>query len=277
MSEILTKILEVKRQEIRRDEAHQPVESLLDIIESMASCRDFYGAITKANARGINVIAEIKRASPSAGVIFHNSGQFEPAILGRTYEQAGADAVSVLTDEQFFQGRLGYIREVKEAISLPVLRKDFLIDPYQIYQSRAAGADAILLIAEAIASDTQLTALTGLAEGLGLTVLLEVHQRDSWLRVRDLVDFEKKPFTRTLLGINNRNLKTMEVKIEHSLELGRDADNKKILISESGIKCRQDVRRLMEAGFNGVLIGETLMGSDNIAAKFAELFGSVES
>jgi len=277
MSEILTKILEVKRQEIRRDEAQQPVESLLDIIGSMASCRDFYGAITRPNARGINVIAEIKRASPSAGVIFQNDGQFEPAVFGRTYERAGADAISVLTDEQFFQGRLGYIREVKDAVSLPVLRKDFIIDPYQIYQARAAGADAILLIAEAIASDTQLTALAGLAYELGLTVLLEVHQRDSWFRVRKLVDFEKKPFTRTLLGINNRNLKTMEVKIEHSLELGRDADNKKILVSESGIKCRQDVLRLLEAGFNGVLIGQTLMGSDDIAGKFIELFGSAES
>jgi indole-3-glycerol phosphate synthase len=277
MSQILKKILRVKRQEISRDEVRQPLELLLDIIASMELCRDFYGAITKANARGINVIAEIKRASPSAGVIFQNSGRFEPAILGRTYEQAGADAVSVLTDEQFFQGHLGYIQKVKEAISLPILRKDFIIDPYQIYQGRAAGADAILLIAEAIASDVQLTELAGLADELGLTVLLEVHQRDSWFRVRDLVDFEKKPFARTLLGINNRNLKTMEVKIEHSLELGRDADNKKILISESGIKCRQDVRRLMEAGFNGVLIGETLMGSDNIAAKFTELFGAVES
>jgi indole-3-glycerol phosphate synthase len=277
MSEILTKILKVKRQEVRRDEAQQPVESLLDIIASMAPCRDFYGAITRPNARGINVIAEIKRASPSAGVIFRNGSQFEPAVLGRTYERAGADAVSVLTDEQFFQGHLSYIREVKDAVSLPVLRKDFIIHPYQIYQGRAAGADAILLIAEAIASDTQLTELAGLADGLGLTVLLEVHQRDSWFRVCDLVDFTKKPFTRTLLGINNRNLKTMEVKIEHSLELGRDADNKKILISESGIKCRQDVLRLIEAGFNGVLIGETLMGSDNIAGKFTELFGSPES
>jgi len=266
MTEILTSILKTKKTQIARAKEQIPTSALEDKIKSLEKCRNFYRALTQTNKRRINVIAEIKRASPSAGLI---RTDFDPVQLARIYAQAGADAISVLTDEEFFQGKLEYLSQVKQAVSLPVLRKDFIIDPYQVYEARAAGADAILLIAEAL-EPALLMDLLILANSLTLTVLLEVHEMDSLLQIRSLIGFPQGGYS--LLGINNRNLKTMQVDLNTSLRLGEFVENKRELVSESGIKQRSDVEKLIQAGFNSVLIGETLMASDDIAAKFAKLF-----
>lgn len=258
--------MDVKRGEVDAARKKMPMETLQEQIADLPKCRNFYRTMTQNNPRGINVIAEIKQASPSAGLI---RPDFDPVKLALIYEQAGADAVSVLTDEQFFQGRLDFLTRVKEAVALPVLRKDFIIDPYQIYEARLAGADAVLLIAEAL-TPAQIMDLMILASSLTLTVLLEVHELDSLLQLRSMIGFPQPHYS--LLGINNRNLKTMQVDLATTLRLSEFYDNKKELISESGIKQRRDVERLIEAQINGVLIGEILMRSDDISAKFAELF-----
>ena len=268
MSDILNKILTAKKKQVAADQQMVPLDSLKNQIAELPKCRNFYRSITKKNPRGVNVIAEIKRASPSAGLI---RSDFDPVRLAQTYQAAGADAISVLTDEPFFQGRLEFLSQVKQTVALPVLRKDFIIDPYQIYQSRAAGADAVLLIAEAL-KPAQLMDLMILANSLTLTVLLEVHQLDSLLQVRSLVGWPQPCYS--LLGINNRNLKTMEVDLANSIRLSQFVENKNELVSESGVTKRSDVERLINAGFCGILIGETLMRSSDIEAKFAELFGS---
>jgi indole-3-glycerol phosphate synthase len=271
MSDVLAKILDVKRAEVAAARQKTPLEALQERMTNLPKCRNFYRTMTQKNPRGINVIAEIKRASPSAGLI---RPDFDPVELAKIYEKAGANAISVLTDEQFFQGHLDYLGQVKEAVSLPLLRKDFIIDPYQIYEARLAGADAVLLIAEAL-PPAQLMDLMILANSLTLTVLLEVHELDSLMQVRSLIGFPLSHYS--LLGINNRNLKTMQVDLATTLRLSEFYENKKELVSESGIQQRSDVRRLIEAGINGVLIGETLMRSPDISAKFAELFDTVET
>ena len=263
---ILDKILSVKQREVASIREKVPQTVLQEQTAGMEPCRDFQQVLTRKRPGRVNVIAEIKRASPSAGLIRED---FEPAALAQLYASIGADAISVLTDESFFQGRLEYLTAVKDAVELPVLRKDFIIDPYQVYEARAAGADAILLIAEALTPEA-LTDLLTLAHELTLGVLLEVHQRDSLTQVvqRAKADGEGH----FLLGINNRNLKTMQTDLRQSLRLGELIENKRRLVSESGIRTRQDVERLIEAQFNTVLIGETLMRADNIADKFVELF-----
>lgn len=266
MRNALDEIIEVKRGEVAAAKERASVEALQEQIAGLGKCRNFYRTLTGESRRGIKVIAEIKRASPSAGLI---RSDFDPVALACRYAAAGADALSVLTDERFFQGRLAYVAQVKEAVSLPILRKDFLIDPYQVYESRAAGADAVLLIAEAL-KPSELMDMMILANSLGLTVLLEVHELDMLLQVRSLIGFPQARYS--LLGINNRNLKSMEVDLLTSIRLSEFVENKRELVSESGIRTREDVQRLMGAGFNAVLIGETLMRSEDIEAKFGELF-----
>jgi len=266
MTDMLSNILKVKKAEIAAAQEELPLEDLREKVKSLPRCRNFYSALTKKNPRGINVIAEIKRASPSAGNIRED---FDVSSLARILESAGADALSVLTDEQFFAGRLEYINQVKQAVALPILRKDFIIDPYQLYQSRWAGADAILLIAEALEPGL-LMDLMILASSLTLTVLLEVHELDTLMQVRSLIGFPQQHYS--LLGINNRDLKTMQVDLKNSLRMSQFVEDKKTLISESGIRRRRDVEKLIQAGFNGLLIGETLMKSSDIQAKFNELF-----
>ena len=185
-------------------------------------------------------------------------------------EKCGADAISVLTDEKYFQGRLEYIQQIKQAISLPILRKDFIIDPWQVYESRVAGADAILLIAEALKL-ADLTDLMVTAAELTLTVLLEVHDADSLLGVRSMVGFPKKGYS--ILGINNRDLTTMQVDLNNTARLVDLLNNTDELVSESGIKTRADVEKLKAVGVRAVLIGQTLCANNNIEAKFKELFG----
>ena len=267
MANILDKIIADKIAEVDIRQSQVSLAELKSKVALMPKCRNFYKAVTKQNSRGVNVIAEIKKASPSAGLICKD---FDPVTIALTYQKCGADAISVLTDEKYFQGKLEYINQVKEAVSLPILRKDFIIDPWQIYESRAAGADAILLIGEAV-KPAQLMDLMIMAAELTLTVLLEVHQADTLLSVRSLLGFPKKGYS--VLGINNRDLTTMHVDFNNTGRLAELVDNKNELVAESGIKTRADVEKLKHAGVNAVLIGQTLCESPSIEAKFKELFG----
>jgi len=266
LTDILDKIIADKTAEVSARKSQLSLEQLKERIRSMHRCRNFYKAVTKHNARGINVIAEVKKASPSAGVICEN---FDPVAIAQTYQRCGADAISVLTDEKYFQGRLEYIEQIKQAVDLPVLRKDFIIDPWQVYESRAAGADAILLIAEVLKT-AEISDLMILAAELTLTVLLEVHDADTLLSIRSFLGFPKKGYN--VLGINNRDLKTMKVDLRTSCRLADLVDNKDELVAESGVKTRADVERLKALGIGAVLIGQTLCEGPSIEDKFRELF-----
>ena len=213
MASILDQIIADKRVEVASRKEQQPQDLLKEKVQGLKKCRNFYKAATKKNVRGVNVIAEVKKASPSAGLI---RADFDPVLIAQTYEKCGADAISVLTDEKYFQGCLEYLTAVKEAVRVPVLRKDFIIDPYQVYEARLAGADAVLLIAEAL-NPSQLMDLLILANELTLTVLIEAHSADSLLQIRSLVGFPQKHYS--LLGINNRDLTTMQVDINNTLRL----------------------------------------------------------
>lgn len=264
---ILDKIIADKRIEVEQGRGQVSIEQFKEQVSSMDKCRNFYKAVTQPNKRGLNVIAEVKKASPSAGVI---RADFDPVAIAETYKKCGADAISVVTDEKYFQGRLEFVRMVKEAVSLPVIRKDFIIDPWQVYQSRAAGADAILLIAETL-KPAEISDLMILASELTLTVLLEVHQADSLLAVRSFIGFPKSGYS--VLGINNRDLTTMTVDINNTGRLAELVDNRRELVAESGIRTRGDVEKLISVGVGAVLIGQTLCESEIIEDKFVELFG----
>jgi indole-3-glycerol phosphate synthase len=264
---ILDKIVADKRAEVEFRRSQRDLEQLKAEIASMPRCRNFYKAVTKRSGRGLNVIAEVKKASPSAGVIRED---FDAVAIAQAYQRCGADAISVLTDEKYFQGRLEYIKQISDAVDLPILRKDFIIDMWQVYESRAAGADAILLIAEALTPGELMDLMIGAAE-LTLTVLLEVHEADTLLAVRSLIGFPRKGYS--VLGINNRNLATMKVDLGTSRRLAELVDNKKELVAESGIKSRADVEKLKAIGIGAVLVGQVLCESDDIEKKFEELFG----
>ena len=210
---ILDTILETKHKEVARLRAEVGLESLKAQAAAGPCVRNFFQAVTKTPLRRVNLIAEIKRASPSAGVIRED---FDPVAIARRYEQAGADALSVLTDEQYFKGSLDYLRAVRQAVDLPLLRKDFIIDESQVYQARAAGADAILLIAAALQPGPLLDLLI-LATQLRMTTLIEVHDAEDLMAVRSVVGFPHMAYS--LLGINNRNLATFEVSLETTLRL----------------------------------------------------------
>jgi indole-3-glycerol phosphate synthase len=264
---ILDKIIADKRIEVQQRRQSRPLEELIEQAGQMPRCRNFYKAVTKRNTRRINVIAEVKKASPSAGLIRNN---FNPVEIAGIYEKCGADAISVLTDEKYFQGRLEYLTQVKDAVSLPILRKDFIIDQYQLYEARTAGADAVLLIAESLKAG-ELMDLMILAAELTMTVLLEVHGADTLLAVRSLIGFPKAG--NSVLGINNRDLKTMAVDINTSARLAELIDGKRHFVAESGIKERPDVEKLISVRASAVLIGQTLCENADIEAKFNELFG----
>ena len=266
MANILEQIIADKEQEVKLRQSNKSLEELKEQVRSMRKCRNFYKAVTRPNPRGINVIAEVKKASPSAGVIRED---FDPVAIAQTYKECGADAISVLTDEKYFQGRLEYMEQIKRAVDLPILRKDFIIDIWQVYESRAAGADAILLIAEAVKPGRLMDFMIAAAE-LTLTVLLEIHQADTLLQVRSLIGFPNKGYS--VLGINNRNLATLEVDLNTTSRLAQFVDNKNELVAESGIKSKADVEKLKSVGVRAVLIGQTLCESPSIEEKFAELF-----
>ncbi len=267
MANILDKIVADKRAEVAGRKSQRSLEQLKEHVRGLPKCRNFHKAVTRLNSRGINVIAEVKKASPSAGLIRED---FDPVAIAQTYERCGADAISVLTDEKYFQGRLEYIAEVHKAVNVPVMRKDFIIDIWQVYESRAAGADAILLIAEAVTPGELMDLMIAAAE-LTLTVLLEVHHADTLLNVRSLIGFPKKGYS--VLGINNRNLTTMEVDLNTTSRLAGLLDSNYALVAESGIKTRADVEKLKSIGVRAVLIGQTLCAHPDIEEKFTELFG----
>jgi len=267
LANILDKIIADKKAEVAERKSQMSIERLAEQVRSLTKCRNFYKAVTKDNVRGINVIAEVKKASPSAGVIRED---FEPVAIAQTVERCGADALSVLTDEKYFQGRLEYIKQIREVVDLPVLRKDFIVDIWQVYESRAAGADAILLMAEVLKPGELMDMMIAAAE-LTLTVLLEVHGADTILNVRSLIGFPKKGYS--VLGINNRDLTTMEVDLNNTSRLAELLDNTDELVAESGIKTRADVEKLKAVGVRAVLIGQTLCESPDIEQKFTELFG----
>ena len=257
MANILDQIVANKRTEIEAARKREPQERLEARAMEMPKPRNFFAAVTKAS-KTINVIAEVKRASPSAGLIRED---FDPVAIARAYHAAGAAAISCLTDERYFQGSLDYIKPIKDAVPLPVLRKDFIVDPYQLYEARAAGADAVLLIAECL-SEGELVDLLILATQLQLTVLLEVHAVDSLLKVRPHIGFPHAGYC--LLGINNRDLTKMTTDLNHTLRLLEMVEDTSILVSESGIRTHDDVTRLKQAGVNAVLVGEHLMKQPDI-------------
>lgn len=269
---ILQRILETKRQEVAALHRTATLEGLRAAAAGAPRARNFFAAVTKRGPRGMNLIAEIKKASPSAGVI---RADFDPVAIARQYAAAGADALSVLTDRDYFQGSLDFLRAVRSAVELPVLRKDFLIDPWQIYESRAAGADAVLLIAAALPPG-QLLDLMILATELRMTVLLEVHDADELLQVRSMIGFPHRAYG--LLGINNRDLATFRVDLGTTLRLAELAQTELAaddvpLVSESGIRTRADIEKLKAAGVKAVLVGETLMRAPDLGAAVRELLG----
>ncbi len=264
---ILQQIVETKKQEIQAAAAAVPLDRLKSQCNSLPPTRNFFAAVNRRPDGLVNVIAEVKKASPSAGVI---RADFDPVAVAKAYHNAGADALSVLTDEKYFSGHLSYLRQVRNAVPLPVLRKDFIIDPYQLWESRAAGADAVLLIAE-ILTDSQLFDLQILAAELNLTALVEIHEMDSLLRVRSILGFPLRSYS--LLGINNRDLTTFNVDLKTSVRLAEFVEDKSILVAESGIRDRSDIQQLNAAGIHSVLIGETLMRSADIGGTMANLKG----
>jgi indole-3-glycerol phosphate synthase len=279
MPTILDQIVQTKHQEVAAAKSKISQDDLRAQCRCAPPPRNFFAAVTKPPANGalINLIAEVKQKSPSAGLLAPppqasslKAFPFDPAQIARNYHAAGADALSVLTDENYFGGHLSYINLVKAAVPLPVLRKDFIIDPYQIYEARANGADAVLLIAE-ILTDSLLLDLQILAAELRLTTLIEVHELDSLLRVRSAIGFPLRSYS--LLGINNRDLKTFTTDLATTLRLAEFIDDKQILVSESGIKSKADVQRLAAANIRTLLIGETLMRSPDIAQEIANLKG----
>jgi indole-3-glycerol phosphate synthase len=271
MSTILEQIVQTKRIEVAERAAKTTIEQLTDTISTLGRPRNFFNAVTRKPGKAMNVIAEVKKASPSAGVI---KADFDPVAIARGYAEAGADALSVLTDEKYFQGKLEYIHAVRDAVKLPVLRKDFIIDAYQVYESRAAGADAILLIAECLET-SEMIDLQILATELNLTCLIEVHDMDNLMRVRDhVIGFPHRSYS--LLGINNRDLKNFNVDLGNTLRLAELVEDRSVLVSESGIRSRDDVVKLHAAGVRAVLVGESLMRSDNIQSTMRDVFAPID-
>lgn len=261
MTDILNKIVAVKRQEVAAAMARKSLADVRFDAESRVLTRDFVGAMrAKISAGHAAVIAEIKKASPSKGVL---RADFIPADIAQSYAEFGAACLSVLTDQQFFQGCVDYLKQARASCPLPVLRKDFMVDAYQIYESRAMGADAILLIAACL-DDAQMKDFEQIARSLDMAVLVEVH---------DGVELERALKLKTpLIGVNNRNLKTFEVSLDTTLSLMRDIPSDRLLVCESGIHSRDDVLRMGAAGVNAFLVGEAFMRAKEPGEALAELF-----
>lgn len=262
----LETIIARTRVEVAKAKMTTPLETLQRVVAQASPPRNFFAAVINRQNRGqTRVIAEIKRRSPSAGVIRED---FDPVEIAQQYEQAGAAAISCLTDEEHFGGHLGYIQQIRDAVSLPVLRKDFIVDEYQIWESRAANADAVLLIAEVLPQGDMMDLMI-LAQRLGMTTLVEVHDMENLLRVRKLIGFPHEGYS--LLGINNRDLRTMQTDIGHTFRLAELVEDKSVLVSESGIASAQDLARLRQHGVNIVLVGEHLMKQENPGQALREL------
>jgi len=259
VSTILDEIVAGKRGEIERAKATAPEPALRKRLADAPPVRDFAAALARPGR--IRLIAELKKASPSAGVI---RADFRPANLAEIYQRHGADCISVLTDRPHFQGSLNDLRQVRAAVDLPVLRKDFIIDTYQVVEARVAGADAVLLIAECL-DDAALRRLHDAVVELGMTPLVELYEPANLTRVLDV--------GARLVGINNRDLRTFKTDLEHTLQLHRQIPGDRIVVGESGIRSRRDVERLEAAGVDAILVGETLMARPDVGAAVDELLG----
>ena len=265
MSDILNKIVGVKREEVAAARKRVSLEAVRFDAESRVLTRDFVGALrTKIAAGQAGVIAEVKKASPSKGVL---RPDFIPADIAQSYAEGdgevSAACLSVLTDKQFFQGGVDYLKQARASCELPVLRKDFMVDAYQIYESRAIGADAVLLIAACL-DDAQMRDFEAIALGLDMAVLVEVHDQAEMERALRL----KTP----LIGVNNRNLRTFEVSVDTTLALMPQVPADRLLVTESGIGSREEVRKLRDAGVHAFLVGEAFMRAEEPGLALAELF-----
>lgn len=261
--DILQKIIEVKAREIDARARALPLRELRERARAMPSTRGFVAAIeARVRAREAAVIAEIKKASPSKGVLRHD---FDVPAIAMSYARGGATCLSVLTDVEFFQGSDEYLVQARAACELPVLRKDFTVDPYQVVEARALGADCILLIVAAL-EDAQLRELTSTAREVGLDVLVEVHDADELERALALDGI--------LLGINNRNLRTFDTRLETTLDLLSRLPSGRLVVTESGIHTRDDVVRLRERGVHAFLVGEAFMKAGDPGEKLQTLFAS---
>lgn len=254
---VLDRIVAHKRGEIAAAKAARPQSELEQSVADAPPVRNFVAGLRAASWMGL--IAEVKKASPSAGVI---KADFDPLAIAVRYQAAGANCLSVLTDEHFFQGHLDYLRYIRETVNVPCLRKDFIIDRYQVVEARVAGADAILLIAECL-TDCELRDLYFYASELGMECLIEVYDPDNLERVLKLDP--------PLVGVNNRDLRSFTVDLDHTIRLASQVPPTTLLVSESGIKTRADVVRLQAAGVGAILVGETLMRAADIAATVREL------
>jgi len=266
MNDILNQIVAVKREEVAAAQKRVSLAALRADAESRVLTRDFEGALRAKIAAGqAAVIAEVKKASPSKGVL---RADFIPADIAQSYAEGdgkvSAACLSVLTDRQFFQGSVDYLKQARASCNLPVLRKDFLIDPYQVYEARAMGADAILLIAACL-DDAQMRDFEAIAHGLDMAVLVEVH---------DGAELERALALKTpLVGINNRNLRTFEVTLQTTLDLQKSVPADRLLVTESGILAPADVKTMRDAGIHAFLVGEAFMRADDPGLALARLFG----
>jgi len=263
MSDILNKIIAVKHQEVAAARQRKSLASIRADAESRVLTRDFVGALRAKMAAGLPaVIAEIKKASPSKGVIRED---FIPADIAQAYAEHGAACLSVLTDKDFFQGQVDYLKQARASCDLPVLRKDFMIDPYQVYESRVMGADCILLIAACL-TDAEMAEMEAVARSLDMAVLVEVHDAAELQRALKL----QTP----LVGINNRNLHTFEVSLDTTINMLKDVPADRLLVTESGIATAEDVQKLRDAKVHAFLVGEVFMRAPNPGVALSELFFS---
>ena len=261
MPTILDQIVATKRQEIERAKAETPEAMLRQQLAGAPPVRDFFAAV--AGAPPIRLIAEVKKASPSKGVI---RADFHPVEIAQIYQQHGAACISVLTDRPYFQGSLDDLRQIRARVDLPLLRKDFIVDPYQVVEARVHGADAVLLIAECL-DDGSLARLHDTVVELGMTPLVELYEPENLARVVNV--------GARLIGINNRDLRTFEVDLAHTLRLLPEIPRDRVVVGESGIRSRADAVRLESAGVGAILVGETLMARLNIGAAVDELLKKV--
>lgn len=262
---ILDQIVETKRQELADAKKHRSLEFLRDAVQQVQPPRDFFQAVTASSSSQIQLIAEVKKASPSAGLIVPD---FDPVAIAGIYHQHGAAAISVLTDQTYFQGRLEYIEQIKQSVSLPVLRKDFIIDEYQVYESRAAEADAILLIAEVLDVE-RIAQLVDLSASLGMTSIVEVHTEENLISVLNRLD---SPIQRRyILGINNRDLSVQQTDLQTTTRLAGLIPEGTSFISESGISTHADVQEVKKAGACAILVGEAILRENDIGAKIDDL------
>ncbi len=255
----LDEILKATQERVQRDKSSLPFSELRKKLKDIPPIRSFKKAIL--DSKDIALIGEIKKASPSAGLIRQD---FSPLTIAQCYAENGARALSVLTEEKFFQGNLNYILEIKNKVNLPVLRKDFIVDEYQLWQSRLYGADVVLLIVSILKGD-QIREFLKVAQELGMEVLVEIHNEAEWEIISTL------PVE--LIGINNRNLKTLKTDLKTTFRLAPLIPGERIIISESGIKERRDILSLEKTGVKAVLVGEAVMKSEDMAGKIRSLLG----